>query len=68
MGESSYKTRVILEKASLDINRMKLKDYMKTDDFAKIPDTTKALLRRQAYSMITYSDVLGERIEEWEAT
>lgn len=62
---SDYRVRIISEKAGLDINRMKLKDFIGTPDFKKLTAHEKELMDKQMVAMDSYSEVLAARMEMW---
>lgn len=59
---STYKERLLEEKAQLDVRRTKLEEFLVTDAFQGIPTEQQRLLNVQAPIMLAYSQVLTERI------
>jgi hypothetical protein len=60
--QPTFKERLINEKTELDEKRKKLEDFIKTEAFQKIHPAQMSLLNIQASAMLTYSQVLSERI------
>lgn len=54
--------RVVEEKRELDEKLSKLSAFFGTDTFAGLVDEQKELLRRQAYHMQCYSNILASRL------
>lgn len=59
---SDFKTRLLEEKQQLDERREKLEAFIKSDPFQTIDGVQQSLLNIQANAMLTYSQVLTERI------
>lgn len=59
---STFKERLTVEKAELDDKLGKLKAFMESDKFNGIDTVQKSLLQVQAHAMLTYSQILFERI------
>ena len=60
--ETTIKQRLINEKTELDEKREKLLAFVRTEGFKKIHPAQMSLLFIQATAMLTYSQVLSERI------
>lgn len=59
---STFKERLEVEKKELDEKLGKLKSFMETDNFKTIDKVQQSLLRVQAHAMLTYSQILFERL------
>ncbi len=59
---STFIDRLNVEKSELDEKIGKLKSFMESDNFNKIDTVQKSLLQVQAHAMLTYSQILFERI------
>ena len=59
---STFKDRLLTEKAELDEKRSRLEKFQTTDEFQTIEPFQISLLNIQAQSMATYSQCLLERI------
>ena len=60
-----YQQRVVDEKIELDEKRQKLTAFYSTPMFHSLPESEQSRLLRQGVAMRTYSEILGERIEEF---
>lgn len=59
---SDFKTRLLEEKAQLDERREKLVAFQESEAFTNIPPVQQTLLNIQSHAMLTYSQILLERI------
>jgi len=62
-AEDTYQSRVIAEKAALDLKIDALGEFMLTDTFLHLSDASAALIEDQHNVMFEYSRILGERIK-----
>lgn len=60
---STFKERLEIEKQELDEKIGKLKSFMESDKFNEVNQLQRSLLQIQAHSMLTYSQILFERIK-----
>ena len=60
-----YQQRAIEEKAELDERLRKLNAFIFTDQCMALPFDERTRLARQALTMTQYSNILGERIENF---
>lgn len=60
--ESTFKSRLIEEKAQLDERLQKLTSFQKSENFGKIDVIQQRLLNIQCQAMATYSQCLLERL------
>lgn len=58
----NYIERIKLEEAELKDRTLKLIAFMESDEFGKLDDTEKRLLRMQYAAMETYLSALGSRL------
>jgi hypothetical protein len=58
-----FKGRLAIEKDELDDKLGKLKAFMESDKFNGIDAVQQALLQIQAHAMLTYSQILFERMK-----
>lgn len=65
---STFKDRLIEEKAQLDERRTKLEAFKATDAFQGIDPIQQSLLNIQSQAMLTYSQCLLERMAWIEET
>lgn len=65
---TAFQERVIAERAELDINRAKLGKFLNTEVFKKVPIAEQERLNKQLSIMTEYSNVLTERIDNFELT
>jgi len=61
-----HQTRVVAEKADLDMKIDKLTVFMAGEAFGRIDLDEQARLRRQGAAMVDYSAILGERIDAFQ--
>lgn len=61
-----HQQRVVVEKVELDEKLTKLQAFVKTEKFAGLSVTERALLLDQEVAMKTYSAILRERIARFE--
>ena len=61
-----YQEQVMMEKAELDERLRKLDEFGRTDAFAALPSDEQGRLNRQHSIMEDYSQILGERIVNFE--
>ena len=59
---STFKDRLLTEKAELDEKRSKLESFQTSDKFKDIDPVQMSLLNIQSQAMTTYSQCLLERI------
>ena len=59
---STFKERLLTEKAELDEKRSKLEAFQTSEAFQKIEPVQMTLLNIQAQAMLTYSQCLLERL------
>jgi hypothetical protein len=59
---SDFKSRLNEEKSELKEKLEKLNGFIQTENFEKVDDVQKALLKIQAQAMATYLTCLEERI------
>ena len=57
--------RLIKEKAKLDVKIFALRRFLETDTYDELHGDSRELLLSQVAAMSWYSDVLGERIQEF---
>jgi len=57
-----YQQRAACEKKELDHKAAKLAEFISVDAFQRIDAEEKVRLESQLIAMVTYSDILGERI------
>ena len=60
---SDFKTRLVEEQVQLEEKLDKLDSFILNDNFNKIDNVQKALLKVQATAMNTYNQCLKERLE-----
>lgn len=60
---SDFKTRLVEEQVQLEEKLNKLDSFILSDNFNKIDNVQKALLKVQATAMNTYNQCLKERLE-----
>lgn len=60
---SDFKTRLVEEQGELEEKLDKLDSFILSDNFNKIDNVQKALLKVQATAMNTYNQCLKERLE-----
>ena len=60
---SDFKTRLVEEQVQLEEKLNKLNSFILNDNFNKIDNVQKALLKVQATAMNTYNQCLKERLE-----
>ena len=60
---SDFKTRLVEEQVQLEEKLDKLGSFILSDNFNKIDNVQKALLKVQATAMNTYNQCLKERLE-----
>jgi hypothetical protein len=60
---SDFKTRLVEEQVQLEEKLNKLDSFILNDNFNKIDNVQKALLKVQATAMNTYNQCLKERLE-----
>ena len=65
---STFAERLKTEHVELNDKIAKLKSFMESDNFHGIPTVQKSLLEVQAHAMLTYSQILFERIMWLEAS
>jgi hypothetical protein len=58
-----YQIRAVDEKRALDQKQGSLKDFMHSDEYAKLAAVDQGLLMVQMAAMASYSDALHRRIE-----
>lgn len=59
---STFKDRLLEEKAQLDERGNKLDAFIKSENFEKIEPVQRSLLKIQLQAMVTYGQCLMERI------
>jgi hypothetical protein len=59
---STFKDRLLEEKAQLDERGNKLESFIKSEAFGNIAPVQQSLLRIQLQAMVTYGQCLMERI------
>ena len=59
---SDFKTRLQAEQSELQEKLTKLNSFIGTENFDKIDDVQKALLKTQAQAMVTYLTCLDQRL------
>lgn len=62
-----YQQRVIDEKKELDEKLLKLFNFFSTDAFNKLDSAEKGRLRIQHSIMMAYSEILGQRIANFQS-
>lgn len=60
-----YQKRMVEEKQELDVKRLKLHQFIATDEFLAIDETDRELLFKQAVLMDLYSETLEKRIDRF---
>lgn len=60
---STFKERLLEEKAQLDEKGNKLETFIKSDKFESVSKIQRTLLKIQLQAMVTYGQCLMERIE-----
>ena len=61
----NWQERVISESKDLHVKLVYLEEFMESDQFRKLPDDDRDLLRIQFHSMSAYWNVLGLRINRF---
>ena len=57
-----FKKRLLIEKEELDDKRIKLRNFLQTDNFNSLDDKNRNLLIKQFKVMTEYSNILKKRI------
>ena len=57
-----FKKRLLIEKEELDNKRIKLRNFLQTDNFNSLDDKNRNLLIKQFKVMTEYSNILKKRI------
>lgn len=60
---STFLSRLLEEKRSLDEKLEKLIAFFATDTYHSLPDMDQLLLQEQCRTMVVYTTLLGERIK-----
>jgi len=61
----AYQERVVLEKKELDDKISKLSPFIGSEKFSSVKEEEANRLRNQLSIMIDYSNILGERIDNF---
>lgn len=60
---STFKERLEIESSELDDKARKLVDFIESDKFNDIEPIQQSLLRAQKHAMLTYGQILHERLK-----
>jgi hypothetical protein len=61
----AWQTRVVEEKAALDLKLAALNEFINGEKFATLTEISQAWRRSQRYYMFGYSEVLGQIIADF---